>query len=153
MNFPPASKPSFQKALEGWSILVVDDEPDNLDVARRMLTKAGAHILIAESGQQALDLLKTHFPHFIISDLSMPGMDGWGLLAALKSDPRSAPLPVIALTAHVMGEDRSKALNAGFINYITKPLDVSRFVAQVVQIIAESPEFNAVRKLQAGKTS
>lgn len=134
-------RPAAPKILEGWSFLVVDDEPDNLDVARRMLTKAGGSVHTAESGQQTLEMLKTVKPDVIISDLSMPEMDGWTLIEHIRSNPDLTNIPVIALTAHVLVEDRARAEAAGFVNYITKPLDVARFAGNVALILREIPSF------------
>lgn len=129
--------------LVGWRVLVVDDEPDNLDVARRMLKKAGAEVSLAENGEEALALVQTKTFDFILSDLSMPVMDGWMLMYELNMDRRTADIPVIALTAHAMAGDRERAMEAGFINYITKPLDIDKFITDLLNILVDVPEFSA----------
>lgn len=126
--------------LEGWTVLVVDDEEDSLDVANRLLTKAGAVVLAASNGQEALSLLHEHKPDCILSDLSMPEMDGWLLMHELNTHRATESIPVIALTAHAMPGDRQRAIEAGFINYITKPLDARKFIMQLVAILVDIPQ-------------
>jgi len=121
-------------------VLVADDEPDSLDVARRLLVKAGAVVLTATDGAEALVAIQQHRPDCVLSDLSMPEMDGWLLIAALnKSRPTSA-IPVIALTAHAMPGDRQRAIQSGFVNYITKPLDARKFISQLLTILVDIPD-------------
>ena len=102
--------------LKGWNVLIADDEPDSLEVATRILRYYGANVTTAGNGQEALDLVVKAAPRFIISDLSMPVVDGWGLLYELKQNPDTADIPVIALTAHSMTGDRQRAVEAGFHN-------------------------------------
>jgi CheY-like chemotaxis protein len=134
---------AIAKVLEKWSVLVVDDEEDSLDVASRLLRKAGARVYTASNGVEALSQVKQHRPDFVLSDLSMPEMDGWQLMHTLNNDRTTAHIPVIALTAHAMHGDRERALSAGFVNHITKPLDVDKFIQQVLHILIEIPEFSA----------
>jgi CheY-like chemotaxis protein len=129
------------KALERWTVLVVDDEEDSLDVASRLLQMAGARVHTAANGVEALALIRQYKPHFILSDLSMPEMDGWTLMHTLNTDRSTTHIPVIALTAHAMIGDRERALNAGFVNHITKPLDVEKFIQQLVIILTDLPQF------------
>ncbi|MCK6580279.1 MAG: response regulator [Anaerolineae bacterium] len=130
-----------QPELSGWTVLVVDDEEDSLDVARRLLKRAGANVLSASNGREALILIRQHRPDCILSDLSMPEMDGWLLIRELKDSRPTEHIPVIALTAHAMPGDRQRAIEAGFHNYITKPLDARKFVQQLVTILVDFPDF------------
>src|SRR5262245_42533344 len=127
------------KVLVGWKVVVVEDDPDSQNVARMMLEKAGATVHVAENGQAGLDLIREHKPQFALSDISMPVMDGWKLIAELNNDRRTSDIPVIALTAHAMPGDRAKAMEAGFINYMTKPLDPQKFTMQLLQLLVEIP--------------
>lgn len=127
--------------LQGWKILVVDDEVDSVELAHQILKYYGADVLKALNGQQGYDLAYQHMPHFIISDLSMPDMDGWQMLDALKRDRRTLDIPVIALTAHAMLGDREKAIAAGFTNYLTKPLTVQTFMNDLLSLLIEIPQF------------
>lgn len=123
--------------------MVVDDEPDNVDVARRLLEKSGANVITAENGIQALELLQQVHPQFILCDLSMPEMDGWAFIKSLNHNRATMDTPVIALTAHAMVGDRMRAFEAGFVNYITKPLSVDKFIGNLLRILVEVPELKA----------
>ncbi len=131
----------------GWTILVVDDEQDSLEVARFILDFYGAEVVSASDGREALDMIKQQRPNFIISDLSMPVMDGWEFLHNLRSSPLTADLPIIALTAHAMVGDRERVLAAGFTDYITKPLSADTFIQQLVTMLATIPTFKAALHL------
>jgi CheY-like chemotaxis protein len=132
------------RVMVGWCVLVVDDEVDSLEVARMMLELAGARVLTATNGEEGLASVEKERPHFILSDLSMPVMDGWHMMKELNQDRRTMDIPVIALTAHAMSGDRERAVNAGFANYISKPLDPDKFITQLLNIVIETPELRAV---------
>lgn len=134
-------------ALEGWTVLVVDDEDDSREVAQLMLEMAGATVLMAVDGKQALAKVAECRPHFILSDLSMPEMDGWRLMKELNRDRATAHIPVIALTAHAMTGDRERAIEAGFVNYITKPLDPDKFLWQLVNLLVDIPVLNELLRI------
>ena len=126
--------------LEGWTIVVIDDEDDSLEVANIILLEYGADVYTASNGEQGLRMVKVANPRFVISDLSMPVMDGWGFIAAMKADSKLSGIPVIALTAHAMKGDAERALEAGFFNYLTKPLTVETFMADLVKLLVDMPE-------------
>lgn len=133
--------PIRRDILQGWNVIIVDDEPDNLEVAARMLKHYGAQVSIAENGKEALELLRTVKPRFILCDISMPVMDGWELLYNLKQEPRTVQIPVIALTAHAMAGDRERGIAAGFHNYLTKPLTPATFMKELLALLVDVPEF------------
>ena len=126
--------------LVGWDIVVIDDEEDSLEVAEIILLEYGANVHTASDGAQALRIVKTVKPRFVISDMSMPVMDGWGFIAAIREDAELAETPVIALTAHAMVGDRERALGVGFNNYLTKPLTVDTFMSDLVKLLIDIPE-------------
>lgn len=129
--------------LAGWKIVVVDDEPDSLEVARFILNFYGADVHTATNGQDGLAVVESVMPRFIISDLSMPMMDGWGFLEALRASASgAADIPVIALTAHAMRGDRERALAAGFHNYLTKPLTATTFMDELLKLLLDIPELS-----------
>ncbi|SRR5260221_10373700 len=134
--------------LKGWEVLVVDDESDSLEVAQTLLEMCGALVFVASYGQQGLELAILNRPRFIISDLSMPGMSGWQLLRALKNNPTTQDIPVIALTAHAMAGDRELAFGAGFHNYLSKPLEPETFINSVLNLLMDIPSF--AQELQPG---
>jgi CheY-like chemotaxis protein len=106
-------------------ILIIDDEPDNLEVFKAALEMLhGSTVTTASSGEQALTLLTTSHPTVIVTDLSMPKMDGYTLLHLLRERTESATCPIIAITAHAMKGDRERILESGFDGYISKPFDI-----------------------------
>src|SRR5258708_37994479 len=100
---------TVHRCFENWDVVVVEDELDGLEVARRMLQRAGANVFTAANGRDALETLKTTKPRFILSDLSMPVMDGWELLYELKRNRPTVEMPIIALTAQSMPGVRGRA--------------------------------------------
>lgn len=136
-------KPVPAGILDGWKVLVVDDEPDSLFVATHILQFYGAEVTTADNGQAGFELAKDILPRFIISDLSMPNVDGWQMLTLLQDHPPTATIPVIALTAHAMQGDREKALGAGFYNYLTKPLSAQTFIHDLLSLLVDVPQFQA----------
>lgn len=127
--------------LKDWNVLVVEDEPDSQEVAVRLLSYYGAKIATAQNGVEALEKIRDFHPRFIISDLSMPDLDGWGLLYELKLHRDTAEIPIFALTAHAMVGDRERAIAAGFNNYLTKPLTPSTFMQELLVLLEAVPEF------------
>ena len=122
--------------LAGQSILIVEDEPDNLSVAIKILTFNGATVTVAHDGQEGLEVLETMTPHLILSDLSMPKVDGWEMLRSIRADPRLSGLPVIALTAHAMAGDKERVMEAGFDGYIVKPFMLDAFLQEIERCLA-----------------
>ena len=133
-------------ALKGWAVVVVDDEPDSLNVVRLLLEMHGATVIGGGNGHEGLELIEQHVPNFVISDLAMPDMSGWEMIKALKShqNRQIANIPVIALTAHAMDQHRRRAIEVGFHNFITKPLEPEKFVKQVIELLAvDMPELRS----------
>lgn len=128
--------------LIDWDVVVVDDEPDSLEVAHRLLKHYGANVQTASNGQEALDIIRAKPPKLIISDLSMPVLDGWGLIYELKNNRATLDIPVIALTAHAMSGDRERAISAGFHNYLIKPLTPATFIRDLIALLVVMPEFS-----------
>jgi CheY-like chemotaxis protein len=126
--------------LEDWVIVLIDDEDDSLEVAEIILLEYGAELHTASNGKEGLEQVLSVKPHLVISDLSMPVMDGWGFINGLKSDPRISHIPAIALTAHAMKGDRERAVAAGFHNYLTKPLTADTFMEDLVRLVIDIPE-------------
>lgn len=122
--------------LENWVILVVDDHYDNVTVAQTTLEYYGATVHIANNGQDGLALAQSVQPKVILLDLSMPIMNGWDMLDALRRDPTTRYIPTIAVTAYAMNNDRERVLEVGFDGYIAKPYDVLNLVSQVQAVVA-----------------
>lgn len=125
--------------LVGWDIVVIDDEEDSLEVASIILDGYGAVVHEARNGEEGLEVVRRVRPRFVISDLSMPVLDGWGMVFALREDVTIADIPVIALTAHAMPGDAQRALDSGFNNYLTKPLTVETFMENLVNLLLAMP--------------
>jgi two-component system, cell cycle response regulator DivK len=119
--------------MSDWVVLIVDDEPDNLAVAKKVLAYSGAEVHTAANGLDGLAQLASLQPTFILLDLSMPEMDGWEMFKQVRSDPQTEHIPVIALTAHAMSGDRERVLEAGFDGYIAKPFRLSTFMSEVLR--------------------
>jgi two-component system cell cycle response regulator DivK len=102
-------------------ILIADDRPSSRELLRLVLERAGYAVMEAEDGEVALERARSENPDLILLDLQMPGLDGYGVLAALRSESRFAHLPVLALTASAMRGDRERIMEAGFTDYLAKP--------------------------------
>jgi CheY-like chemotaxis protein len=122
--------------IKDWVVLIVDDEPDNVSVARKILNYNGAEVHIARNGVEGLALLTALKPTFILLDLSMPEMDGWEMFQRLRDDGELRYLPVIALTAHAMAGDKERILEAGFNGYIAKPFRLNSFLEEIQACLA-----------------
>ena len=117
------------------NILVVEDNEANQMLARAVLELEGYAVEVAGSAAEAFDVLGARRPDLILMDVQLPGEDGLSATRRLKADPATAPIPVVALTAHAMTGDRDLALNAGCAGYIAKPIDTRTFGAQVRQFL------------------
>jgi signal transduction histidine kinase/CheY-like chemotaxis protein len=113
--------------LEGVKVLVVDDEPDTLQVTQALLTSCGARSVVASSAKAALELLERERPQLLVSDIAMPDVDGYELVRRLRrhTDARLARIPAIALSAFTRSEDIARAREAGFDAHVAKPLDTA----------------------------
>lgn len=123
--------------VSSWTVLIVDDQPDNLAIARKVLGFGGAAIHTAENGVQGLAVLETITPSFVLLDLSMPEMDGWEMLRRMREKVETQDIPVIALTAHAMAGDRERVMEAGFDGYIAKPFRLSTFMSEILRCFRE----------------
>lgn len=112
-------------------VLLVEDNEENLKLARDVLEFAGFIVHVAKTGEEALSRARTCSPDLILMDLQLPGIDGHTALTHLRADPATTGIPVVALTAYAMREDRERALSAGFDGYLEKPISVRSFPDQV----------------------
>lgn len=121
--------------MAGEPILIVDDNASNLKLLRVLLETEGYQIRTAEHGYAALQVLREFQPRLILLDIQLPGMDGLSLARELKSNPKTAPISIVAITAYAMKGDEEKALAAGCDGYITKPVDTRRLTNQIAQFL------------------
>jgi CheY-like chemotaxis protein len=112
-------------------ILLVEDNEMNRDMLSRRLLRRGYELVFAGDGQAAVEMALGESPRLILMDMGLPVIDGWEATRRIKADPRTRAIPVIALTAHAMAEDRDKALAAGCEDFDTKPVDIERLVAKI----------------------
>ena len=116
-------------------VLLVEDNVDNFELVRFLLEHAGYEVLAAHNGREGLEIARRERPDLVLMDLSLPEMDGWTAARELKSDPQTAGLPLLAITAHTLPGDRKRALDSGFDGYISKPINVSNFAQTVAAAI------------------
>lgn len=112
-------------------ILLVEDNEMNRDMLSRRLERKGFTVEIAVDGSAGLAAARSGAPDLILMDMSLPIIDGWEATRILKADPATAKIPVIALTAHAMAEDRAKAMAAGCDDFDTKPVELPRLLAKI----------------------
>jgi CheY-like chemotaxis protein len=113
------------------TILVIEDNPLNLELVRDVLVGAGMKVIEARNGREGIESALQQRPALILLDIRLPGMDGYAVLQSLKANPATAAIPVVALTAQAMKGDREQALGAGFDHYIPKPIDTRTLAGQV----------------------
>lgn len=133
----PASRGSLDVDLRGVKVLIVDDEPDARVLLKRLLSECGAIVSEAEDAERAFQLLQEELPHVLVSDIGLPGENGYSLLRRVRNLEASSggQTPAIALTAYARAEDREAALEAGFQQHLTKPFDAAELLAQVASAV------------------
>ena len=114
-----------------YVILVVEDNERNLKLLRDVLEYAGYDVRVARTGEDGVTLAVKEPPDLVLMDLQLPGIDGMEALRQLRASPRTADIPVVAVTAQAMKQDRERVLEAGFDGYVEKPISVRAFPEQV----------------------
>jgi CheY-like chemotaxis protein len=120
-------------------ILLVEDNEMNRDMLSRRLERRGFTVVIAADGEVGLNQARTCSPDLILMDMSLPVIDGWEATRQLKADPSTSKIPIIALTAHAMAEDRVKAMAAGCDDFDTKPVELPRLLAKIDAMLNLTP--------------
>ncbi|MBB6733113.1 response regulator [Cohnella zeiphila] len=118
-------------------ILLVEDNELNRDMLFRRLTRKGFEVSLAADGREAVEKARSETPDLILMDMSLPVMDGWSATRLLKREPGTSGIPVIALTAHAMAEDRREALEAGCDDFDTKPIDWQRLLDKIAALLPQ----------------
>jgi two-component system, cell cycle response regulator DivK len=116
-------------------ILIVEDNEMNRDMLSRRLRSRGYDVLLAVDGADGVDVARASAPDLILMDMSLPVVDGWEATRRMKADATLRSIPVIALTAHAMANDRAKALEAGCDDYDTKPIELPRLLAKIETLL------------------
>jgi two-component system cell cycle response regulator DivK len=112
-------------------ILYIEDNEDNIYVVSRRLQRKGYEVLIARDGAEGLVQAKSRAPALILVDLGLPVIDGWEVTRQLRVAPETAAVPIIALSAHAMPEDRERALAVGCNDFIAKPVDFPHLINRI----------------------
>jgi two-component system, cell cycle response regulator DivK len=112
-------------------ILIVEDHEKNLKLVRDLLQVKGYQTLEAETAERGIELARRHTPQLILMDIQLPRMDGVAALSQLRADPATAHIPVIALTAFAMKDDRERFRSAGFDSYLVKPINIRELLEVV----------------------
>ena len=118
-------------------ILYVEDNEDNIYMLSNRLARKGYEVIVATDGEQGVDLARSEAPALILMDLTLPVVDGWEATRRLKAASETRDIPVIALTAHAMSDDRDKALAAGCDDFDTKPVDLKRLLGKIQTLLCE----------------
>jgi CheY-like chemotaxis protein len=116
-------------------ILLVEDNEMNRDMLSRRLARNGFDVAIAVDGRQGVEMASSEKPDLILMDMSLPVMDGWEATRHVKANSDTSAIPVIALTAHAMTDDREKALAAGCDDFDSKPVDMPRLLGKIRQLL------------------
>ncbi len=119
-------------------ILLIEDNEMNRDMLSRRLMKKGYGIFMAVDGEKGVELALSLKPDLILMDMSLPVLDGWVATRRIKANPDTHHIPVIALTAHAMGEDRQRAMEAGCDDYDTKPIELARLLLKIASFLGET---------------
>jgi CheY-like chemotaxis protein len=117
------------------TILLVEDNELNREMLSRRLERRGYKVLIAVDGDTSISMAQANAPDLILMDMSLPVVDGWEATRRMKADRALQHIPVIALTAHAMANDRDKALEAGCDDYDTKPIDLPRLLGKIENLL------------------
>ncbi len=122
--------------LSDWSVLIVEDEVDAQNILIPLLHQHNINTSTALTGEEALEKLRQELPTLAIVDLALPGMDGWQLLQAMRSDSLLVNVPAVAITAYYSTNVAQEAIEAGFIAFFPKPINARTFVHDLVNALA-----------------
>ena len=126
-------------AIAGLRVLVVDDDPDTVQLLAELLGQRSVDVRVSGSVEQALAEVARETPDLIISDIAMPGRDGYDLLKQVRTQI-DAPMPVMAVSAYARVEDRARSAHAGFVAHVAKPLDVDELLVAIAEATGRTPD-------------
>ncbi|MFK8022098.1 MAG: response regulator [Pseudomonadales bacterium] len=118
-------------------ILIVEDNEMNRDLLSRRLKRRGFEVIVAVDGVDAMQKMREHHIELILMDMNLPIQDGWTTCQLLKDEPEWCDIPIIALTAHALTNDRERALIVGCSEYETKPIDFKRLIGKIELLLPE----------------
>jgi CheY-like chemotaxis protein len=128
----------IKETAKTWTVLIVDDNIDNLTVASHILEFCDAKVHITRSGDEALTLLEEFDISFVLLDLAMPYVDGWQTFEKIRSNPKTATMPVIAVSAQI--NDKERTLDMGFTGFIPKPFSMQPFLEAIYEYMIPKPQ-------------
>ncbi len=136
---PPASfdfhRNEAAHRLAGVRVLVVEDEPDTRELVASILERLGAEVAPCGTAEEALAKLEAFGPHVVVSDLSLPRIDGWEMIRRVRATAIGRTIPALALSANASLEDAGRALDAGFDVHLAKPISREELVAAVLSVV------------------
>jgi CheY-like chemotaxis protein len=127
-------------------ILIVEDNMDNYELVRFILERAGYDVFLAVNGRDGVDAARFQKPDLILMDLGMPEMDGWAAAERLKTDDATKLIPLYALTAHTLPNERKRAMDAGYDGYISKPIHMDGFLSMIEGAFGKKQKRKTIRK-------
>jgi CheY-like chemotaxis protein len=133
-------------------ILVAEDNAVNRELLRELLEARGYTVFEACDGQEALHMIEQAQPELLLLDIGMPALDGFGVIRKIRENPRSALLPVVAVTAYAMRGDRDKILKSGFDGYLSKPLNPSSLTEELDRLLTKSTQSANQNQGHAGQS-
>ena len=146
--------------LKGKTLLLVEDNEVNQEVALEWLHTAGMETMVANNGQEALEILANHLPHGVLMDIQMPVMDGFEATRQIRNQPKFKDLPIIAMTAHALKGDRERCVSAGMNDHVAKPIDpetlfatLTKWIGDKQSIISDTTPDHSNPKPQSSPTS
>lgn len=117
------------------TLLLVEDNELNRDMLSRRLKRAGFSTLMATDGAEALRIVQEQTPDLVLLDMNLPVIDGWSVCEKIRATPEIASMPIIALTAHALADDRARAMKSGCDDYATKPVDFPQLLEQIDKLL------------------
>jgi two-component system cell cycle response regulator DivK len=124
-------------------LLVAEDNPVNRELLRELLENRGHSVIEACNGQEALDMVEQSQPDLLLLDIGMPVLDGLAVIRKIRENPSSATLPVLAVTAYAMRDDRDNVLNAGFDGYLSKPINAPDLANELERLLRKGDDRNS----------
>lgn len=116
-------------------ILLVEDNENNAEILIRRLTRQGFQVSLAKDGFEGIERAKADLPDLILLDMDLPELDGWQTARELKSTPPTSGIPIIAVTAYAMVEDRKRSIDAGCDDFETKPIELPRLLEKMAKLL------------------
>ena len=120
-------------------ILYVEDNEDNIFMLTNRLKRKGYDVVVAKDGAQGVEMVAQESPALVLMDLGLPVLDGWEAIRQLKTASETSAIPIIALSAHAMAEDRQRAFDAGCDDFDTKPVEMSRLMQKIEALLPREP--------------